>query len=209
MAKKGILDSVNQYYTSKILEHGPTGRGVDWNGEESQILRFVQIAKILPETRFSLLDYGCGYGAFLDYLKASDYNDFHYYGFDISDEMITQARHLQKPSGDFSFGTELQNKIRYDFVVASGLFNVRLDKSDDEWLQYILETLERFDELATKGFSFNILTSYSDKDKQRGHLYYADPLFFFDHCKRRFSRNVALLHDYELYEFTIIVRKQV
>jgi hypothetical protein len=29
----------------------------------------------------------------------------------------------------------------------------------------------------------------------------------FDLCKRRYSRNVALLHDYEIYEFTILVRK--
>jgi len=42
----------------------------------------------------------------------------------------------------------------------------------------------------------------------REDLYYADPCFIFDYCKRNFSRNVALLHDYELYEFTIIVRKQ-
>lgn len=209
MDKKGILDSVNQYYTSRILEHGPTGRGVDWNGEESQVLRFAQIAKVLPALRFSVLDYGCGYGAFLNYLKVGGYDEFFYYGFDISDEMIAQAQNLQKSSGAFSFGTEIKGNTDYDFVVASGLFNVRLDKPDDVWLQYILETLDRFDELAAKGFSFNILTSYSDKDKQRDHLYYADPLFFFDHCKKKFSRNVALLHDYDLYEFTIIVRKQV
>jgi hypothetical protein len=30
---------------------------------------------------------------------------------------------------------------------------------------------------------------------------------FFDHCKRNFSRQVALLHDYGLWEFTILVRK--
>ena len=34
-------------------------------------------------------------------------------------------------------------------------------------------------------------------------------LFFFDFCKRNFSRNVALLHDYGLYDFTIIVRKNI
>ena len=41
----------------------------------------------------------------------------------------------------------------------------------------------------------------------RGDLYYGDPRAFFDHCKRRFSKQVALLHDYGLYEFTIRVRK--
>ena len=28
-------------------------------------------------------------------------------------------------------------------------------------------------------------------------------------CQRRYSRHVALLHDYPLYEFTIIVRRTV
>jgi hypothetical protein len=31
----------------------------------------------------------------------------------------------------------------------------------------------------------------------------------FDLCKRRHSRNVALLHDYGLYAFTVLVRKDV
>ena len=41
----------------------------------------------------------------------------------------------------------------------------------------------------------------------KDHLFYADPCFFFDHCKKHFSKNVALLHDYGMYEFTILVRK--
>ena len=35
----------------------------------------------------------------------------------------------------------------------------------------------------------------------------ADPLEAFDRCKRTYSRFVTLLHDYPLYEFTIIVRR--
>jgi hypothetical protein len=41
----------------------------------------------------------------------------------------------------------------------------------------------------------------------RNYLYYADPCALFDLCKRRYSKHVALLHDYGLYEFTILVRK--
>jgi len=40
----------------------------------------------------------------------------------------------------------------------------------------------------------------------RPDLYYADPRLYFDYCKRNFSRHVALLHDYGLWEFTVIVR---
>jgi hypothetical protein len=52
-----------------------------------------------------------------------------------------------------------------------------------------------------------VLTKYSDKEYMKEYLYYADPLYLFDYCKKHFSKNVALLHDYNLYEFSIIVRK--
>ena len=54
-----------------------------------------------------------------------------------------------------------------------------------------------------------MLTRYSDEEyiEKRPELYYGDPCFFFDYCKKHFSRNVALLHDYEIYDFTILVRK--
>jgi hypothetical protein len=51
-----------------------------------------------------------------------------------------------------------------------------------------------------------MLTSYSDPGRMRPDLYYGDPREYFDLCKRKYSRHVALLHDYGLYEFTIIVR---
>ena len=76
-----------------------------------------------------------------------------------------------------------------------------------KWIKIIIECLHRMDERSKKGFSFNMLTKYSDADKMRPDLYYGDPLFFFDYCKQNFSRNVSLLHDYNLYDFTILVRK--
>ena len=40
----------------------------------------------------------------------------------------------------------------------------------------------------------------------RPDLHYAEPSHLFDHCARLYSRNVAVLQDYGLYEFTVIVR---
>ena len=40
-------------------------------------------------------------------------------------------------------------------------------------------------------------------------LFYADPARLFTHCKTRYARNVALLHDYGLYEFTLLIRKDI
>ena len=56
-----IIADVGEYYTGKLREHGTSPRGVDWNGEQSQRVRFDQLLKICPEEGpFSLLDDGGG-----------------------------------------------------------------------------------------------------------------------------------------------------
>ena len=73
-----------------------------------------------------------------------------------------------------------------DYSVASGIFNVRLQQSDTEWRDYVEGTLDLLDGASRRGFAFNCLTSYSDADKMRDELYYADPCLLFDLCKRRY-----------------------
>jgi hypothetical protein len=77
----------------------------------------------------------------------------------------------------------------------------------EEWRAYVLETIGSLDALSTRGFAFNMLSTYSDPEKRRDDLFYADPCEMFDLCKRRFATRVALLHDYRLFEFTVLVRK--
>lgn len=207
--KPDLLTEVAEYYSTKLAEHGETPRGVDWNGEESQILRFEQLCKIVDTSkrRFSLNDLGCGYGALYDFL-VNKYDDFSYSGVDVSESMIRAAEQRYKDKSQARFFLSSEPDQVADYCVASGIFNVRLERSDDEWRSYLETTLAIFDRTSRFGFAFNCLTSYSDEDKLRDYLYYADPCGLFDLCKRRYSRNVALLHDYGLYEFTILVRKQ-
>jgi SAM-dependent methyltransferase len=198
---------VGQYYTEKLKTHGPTAKGVDWNSRESQVLRFEQLLRVCDvDATFSINDYGCGYGALLDYLVKKGYI-FQYRGFDVSEQMITEAENLHKGSSNCAFFRDESHLTVADYTVASGIFNVKLLATDVEWGRYLLSTLERIAQLSSKGFAFNVLTRYSDRDRMRPDLYYADPVFLFDYCKREFSRFVSLLHDYPLYEFTIIVRK--
>ena len=94
-----------------------------------------------------------------------------------------------------------------DYTIASGIFNLKYTIDLSAWMDYILDTLNQMNEKSKLGFAFNMLTTYSDKEFMKEELYYSDPLFFFDLCKRSFSKNVALLHDYREYDFTILVRK--
>ena len=206
---KSLLDEVADYYSSKLATHGERPEGVDWNGEDSQFLRFQQLGKIITsQGKPSVNDLGCGYGAFYDYL-GQHYADFSYRGFDVSADMVQAAEARYKQYDNASFCVSDHPDQVADYTVASGIFNVRQDRPDAEWLGYILSTLDKLNEYSKAGFSFNCLTSWSDQEKMRDYLYYADPAVLFNHCKTHYSRHVALLHDYGLYEFTILVRKEL
>lgn len=201
----GLRLAVERYYSGRFAEHGPTARGVDWRDGSSQELRFEQLLKVADLGRaFSLTDYGCGYGALAAYLdRAGLVVD--YRGFDLSEPMLQHARRQHRGQNRF-FTDQAGDLEPSDYTVASGVFNVRLESSIKDWEKYVLLNLAEMARLSVRGFAFNMLTSYSDPDRMRADLFYADPAWYFDHCKRNFSKSVALLHDYGLYEFTIIVR---
>ena len=202
-----LASEAERYYSGKFADHGATARGVDWNSEQSQELRFGQLLKVVerPAEPFSLLDFGCGYGALADFVRVRGMS-VSYVGFDLSRPMIDHA--IAHHGRDDRFTADEAELRPADFAVASGLMNVKQSEPEDAWRDYCLEVISRLSSLSTRGFAFNMLTSYSDPERKRPDLYYADPLFFFDYCKRNHSRQVALLHDYGLYEFTLIVRKE-
>jgi SAM-dependent methyltransferase len=207
--RQALLRSVEVYYTAKVVEHGPTARGADWNSEASQHLRFQQLLRVLENERgsFSVNDMGCGYGALAAYLR-SRRATFHYHGFDLSSEMVRLARAHYGYLANCRFSHPPETLTPAHYTVASGIFNVKLATDTEQWHAYMLDTIDHLAALSTRGFAFNVLTSYADPDRMRPDLYYADPCFLFDYCQRRYSRWVAVLHDYGLYEFTVVVRKE-
>lgn len=204
-----ILSEVERYYSAKIKAHGSSPAGVDWNGAPSQCLRFDQLSRVISHQPGVVInDIGCGYGAYLDYL-VSRFENISYAGFDISSAMIDEAKSRHEGDVRHRFFVGSRANTEADYSVASGIFNVRLDIPDDQWWQHIVETLDHMNEASRGGFSVNFLTSYSDSERMQPRLFYADPALLFTYCKTRYSRNVALLHDYGLYEFTILVRKDI
>lgn len=202
-----IHSSVAKYYSEKLHQHGDTPQGVDWNGEQGQVLRFAQLLRVVDRLApFTINDLGCGYGAMFDHLQATGAT-FNYHGYDVAEDMVlaAQKRHAGAPNADFHVAAA--PTLVADYGVASGIFNVRLTHTDAGWMNYIRSTLDVMNQSSRRGFAFNCLTSYSDAHRKQDYLFYADPCVLFDHCKRSYSRNVSLLHDYELYEFTILVKK--
>jgi SAM-dependent methyltransferase len=205
-----IENDVRDFFSKKVKEHGATPLGAVWNNKERQEISFQQLIKIIEplEENFSINDVGCGYGELFKFLSKK-YKSFDYYGVDISSEMIKQAKSYCKGAPHlkcsfFESNTPIQ---ACDYSMASGIFNMKLSASNEEWIDYVKSSIISLDNFSTKGFTLNFLTSYSDKDKMVDNLFYANPCEFFDFCKQNFSENVSLLHDYGCYEFTILVRK--
>lgn len=210
MNLKKIIKNTEIYFSKLINLYNSRPIGVGWNSKKAQEIRQNQVLKIIKNKKnFSINDIGCGYGHLYNFLKKKNYKNFFYLGYDISPKMIEIAKKKIKSKTKIKFKVinSLNNIKISDYSVASGVFNVKQNFKNIEWQKYICKSLKEINMKSTKGFSFNMLTSYSNKKLMRNDLYYGNPLFYFNFCIKNFSRNVTLIHDYNLYDFTILVRK--
>lgn len=201
------LDRVARYFAGTIQTHGATARGAGWRDQELQELRFsklVQVTRGIKKGR--LVEVGCGWGAFPLWAARQGF-EFEYIGYDISPEMISAARLACKDVPNASFECGSGPFAAADWVVASGALSVRLDIPDAEWRKQVDETIDAIARAARLGFAINFLTGYSDPDRKESYLYYPYPGEMLDSVMSRHGRTAVLLHDYPLYEFTILVHK--
>jgi hypothetical protein len=200
------LQEVERLYTEGIAKYGLDSKSVGWKDEESQMLRFRKLTEVVDNKDKSITvnELGCGYGAMFEFFTKSNFHIRHYRGYDISEKMIENAqKFVNDKRAEFIHGDKITKNADYSF--ASGIFNVKFDVNDNLWQKYVEHILYNMDEYSKEGFSFNVLTTYVDYKED--HLYYADPLYYFDFCKSSFTKKVSLFHDYELFEWTIICRK--
>ena len=202
------LNIVGNWYGDALKKHGAIPQSVGWKDPSAQKLRFEKLFTMLPPPNanrnpFSIAELGCGYGAAVNYLKEKHYN-FTYQGIDICPEMIEEAQQIHtEENAQFNLGHQISAPVDYCFE--SGVFHTPFENDKNLWEDHIIETLDNMHAMSNKAFAFNMITTYVDYKEDQ--LYYADPTRYFSLCKEKYSKYVTLLHDYPLYEFTIIVRK--
>jgi SAM-dependent methyltransferase len=207
-SESDILRAVDDYYSTQLRRFGPVHLGVDWSSQKSQRLRFdVLLEAIRTKTTFSLIDYGCGYGALADYLALREMPHCEYIGYDISESMLDAARSRPCPLVSCRFAGKNDPLPEVDYCLASGVFNVSLGTEPEAWFTYMTRVWDEMNRVGRLAFAFNCLSTYFEGERRPHLLYYADPARVLDYCRRTYSPWVALLHDYPLPEFTVIVRK--
>jgi SAM-dependent methyltransferase len=205
-ANSSIVTGVAAYYASKLALHGATPQGVDWNGQTSQNVRHQQFLRLLADAPdASILDLGCGYGDFLRFLRGEGYRG-PYLGYDAAPGMIAEASRLHGHGPDRQWRVGASPVEVFDFAIASGIFNVKGDVSIEAWDRYVRDIMDILARAGRRGFAFNVLSLSSERERRSDSLYYVDPGEMLSYCLARYGRSVALLQDYGLYEFTVIVR---
>lgn len=201
-----INSAVREYYTAAIEQHGPTPKGVDWGDEWSHRIRHEQFLRLFQQDRAaSVADLGCGYGDFLRVLRENGHQG-DYVGCDLSPAMIDAASSVFGDAPGIRWCVGDTPPTICDFTVASGIFNVRRGTDVRGWASHVDATIDKLARFSKLGFGFNMLSLCSDAEKRREDLHYADPVDVLKTCIERYGRHVAILQDYGLWEFTVLVR---
>lgn len=200
MLEKEKKEIINIYET-RLKEHGYSVKAMGWRDREQQYLRFKILSEIGDLNGTKILDVGCGFGDFYEYLINKGIK-VDYTGYDISPKIIDMAKSKHSQI-KFEVKDILKERIseKFDYVLESGILNKRISNN----IEYAKKIITRMFELSKVGIAVNMMTDYVDYKED--YLYYYSPEGVFKFCKS-LSKFVTLRHDYPLHEFTIYIYKR-
>ncbi len=206
-----ILAEIEEFYSRRFSEFGPTARGVAWKDEEAQRMRhMVLLEGIRPEHKqnsATVHEIGCGMGHMVDLIKETGL-PLVYSGSDASETYLAEAR--KRYSGieftKFNFITDPPPLPRYDYVFQSGAFNYLPPSAGWEgWRDIVFSVVEKMWAMCNVGIGFNLLTDAVDwRDPE---LFYIGPCEVIGHL-RKLTRLFVIRHDYYPFEFTAFAYRE-
>lgn len=205
-----LLEPVLAGYESQLAAYGADPRALFWRDGERQTRRFQILSHLFAEGDrqggITVTDFGCGYGAFFDFLKDRPVMaGSRYIGVDLSAKMIDEARRrIQDPRASFQRHMILTEDTDYTF--ACGTYNMSMGADRGEWADYVKASLAQLWSHTRKGLGFNMLSAGATQ--QFPGLYYADAGEFVDFCAGQLSPDVERSDDRPLPDWTIFVRRR-
>ena len=201
-----------------VERYGYQPQALYWSNRDIQEIRFLKLLEILPpanqinQRAWSLLDVGCGFADFFDYLKIHDYRP-QYTGIDISPEIVLGAKSMHPDAVigegelyDFDF-----KAFEFDYVMLSGALNevveTEIEGTHERQGEYAKSVIKKMYSLSKKGVAFNLLDARDEWLKSRYDLqsFLPDEMVLF--CQE-FAQGVELIEGYLENDFTIYLFKE-
>jgi SAM-dependent methyltransferase len=185
-------------YNTRFGLYGRDIRTLGWGSRADQVLRFDILFRGIDPIGKTILDVGCGLGDLVPYLRERTGGDFAYFGVDIAEQLIIDARSVYgSPSCTFMHGDAFRDDLpQVDIAVLSGALSMRAEGITE----YAELTLARMYSLAKEAACLNFLSKYVDFELEKNQHYQPETVFAWA-C--RITRRVNIFHDYPLYEFTL------
>jgi len=202
------LEAMKQHYREQLVEHQDTARACSWKSEDVANRNFSAVAQVFlrNEEPFSVYEIGSGVGAMAEFLRAH-VPLARYSGCDILPEMIERAK-----ARDSTLDVEVRNVLtdpptrQYDYVLISGLFNLRMENDPELWQRFVEQMLLAAFKIAKKGIASNFLTGHVEWTRELG--YYQNPAKILDYAICNLSRFCDIRHSYYPWEFTLCVYRE-
>lgn len=209
---------IKEHYSQCFEKHGDTPKGLDWDNQDNMNKRYKVMYELLRDdwdNNLTLLDFGCGYGGFYNWLNKNILNHgVSYCGVDINQNLIDKAKELNPKINLFQ--DDIQSYIydnnkfspfdmNWDWIICNGTFTVKANLTQEEMTNFMCSTLEKLWEKTNKGIAFNIMSL--NVDWQRDDLFHVSMDQLGRWITDNLSRNFTFRHDYSLYEYTTYVYK--
>lgn len=195
----GIAEQTIERYSKRYTEFGYDVKTLGWGTKEQQAYRFAQTLGIGSgfENR-SVLDIGCGFGDYYEFLKQNGVGIGHYTGFDINLDLVKEA---QKRYSGSATTFEVENVMTTsrshvaDIGVMLGVLNFNLKGQMDN-LAYSKQFIQRAFELVDEVLIVDFLSTHLTPDYPKEEfVYYHAPEAMLEFALS-LSENAVLKHDY-------------
>lgn len=144
-----------KFYKNSFDEHGVSAKGVHWNSKESQYIRFEIITNLIKDFKnSSIIDLGCGYGEYLNYLNEKNLKPDIYLGIDCEEFILDIAKKRFPKNTFLKADILLDDILKADYYICSGTFNILVK---EEFLKAISQSFKR----VNKALIFNCLSQKS------------------------------------------------
>jgi ubiquinone/menaquinone biosynthesis C-methylase UbiE len=197
-------DQIVKKYTKSYLKYHYSPKTLGWD-KGRQDIRFEILLSFFECKGKRILDIGCGFGDLNRVITKKYGSTYQYIGIDIVDSLVEEGR-FRYPQKNIKFINadflDYSFKSDFDIVVASGLFNLKFEKSKNDL--FVKKVLKKAWKICKEGIAFDFL---SDKvDYKLKHTYHNNPEQILK-TAYELSRNVVLRNDYIPFEFCLFVGK--
>ena len=201
--------NITYLFASALEQHGPQSpQAVLWGTRKTQYFRFkilCDIADLFGSQVYTILDYGCGLGDLLEYLRFQGFRG-DYIGVDITKELIHEAKKKFRSDHQSTFihihSERDVKKYRPDFFLLSGVFNIQ----DSGVEQKMRDALRAAFKQSRLGGAMNVLSTFA-AHRSKG-MHYVNPFTLATWCMKELTPFVTVRHDYRGGNATLYLYKE-